>query len=126
MLTIVDQPPEPMTIHVELDVFSGRPNPTWVVEDEQARELVAALSALPTTSAPSATPDGLGYRCFRLVGVPSMGVVTAGYGSITVTNGASVAHRLDPQRTVEAMLLRSAQGRVDEALLRTITPLVLP
>jgi hypothetical protein len=51
---------------VELDAFSGLPNPTWTLSAADAVELERRLRDLP--AAPSATlPDaGLGYRGFRL------------------------------------------------------------
>lgn len=52
---------------VELDAFSGLPNPTWTLAGADAAELDRRLRDLP--AAPGATlPDaGLGYRGFRLV-----------------------------------------------------------
>ena len=49
---------------VELDVFSGRPNPRWELDEPASRglrRLEAALS--PATHAPP-EPPGLGYRGF--------------------------------------------------------------
>lgn len=56
---------------IELDVFSGRPNPNWVVTESTASDLLKALgslhtgleSARGTGSTPSDLP-GLGYRGF--------------------------------------------------------------
>lgn len=52
-----------MKINVELDVFSGRPNPSWVLEKEDAEDVSKMLQNLPTSQ--KNTPIGdLGYRGF--------------------------------------------------------------
>ncbi|WP_238413206.1 hypothetical protein [Saccharothrix deserti] len=50
-------------IEVELDIFSGMPNPTWVLSDADSAELRRRIdeSAATTGSAPS---GNLGYRGF--------------------------------------------------------------
>lgn len=52
-------------LEVELDIFSGMPNPTWLLSDAQERELVERASAYPDQLSPEATDDeqfSLGYR----------------------------------------------------------------
>lgn len=52
-------------LEIELDAFSGRPNPTWVASTESSRAMLRALSALP--EAPGRPePEHLGYRGFIL------------------------------------------------------------
>jgi hypothetical protein len=61
--------PAPSTseISVELDAFSGRPNPTWTLSSAEAEEALRRLRGLPSADAP--VPDmGLGYRGFILTG----------------------------------------------------------
>ncbi|MBF6213693.1 hypothetical protein IU433_28400 [Nocardia puris] len=52
---------------VELDLFSGRPNPAWTLTAPQARELARLLDDLPPTDR-RADPPGLGYRGFAVTG----------------------------------------------------------
>lgn len=47
---------------VELDVFSGRPNPTWPLTAEEGRDLLARVGRLSPGGGP--LPAGLGYRGF--------------------------------------------------------------
>lgn len=56
---------------VELDVFSGRPNPQWVLTDDERQRVEELLRGLPegTDPGPGAT-TGLGYRGFVLVEGP--------------------------------------------------------
>jgi hypothetical protein len=54
-----------MKISVELDVFSGRPNPSWELSPSESGELFKQLSPLPEADTnKSAFFDGLGYRGF--------------------------------------------------------------
>lgn len=63
-------------MRVELDIFSGRPNPSWELSVDEAAELSRRLAALIKTET---RPDegGLGYRGFvitnpdPLAGIPS-------------------------------------------------------
>jgi hypothetical protein len=52
-----------MKISVELDIYSGRPNPGWVLENREAEELSRLLQNLPARKTP-APAIGLGYRGF--------------------------------------------------------------
>jgi hypothetical protein len=52
-------------LEVELDIFSGMPNPTWALSDEEERELIGRVSDEPAQLSPVATMDeqfSLGYR----------------------------------------------------------------
>ena len=52
-------------LEVELDIFSGMPNPTWVLSKRQESSLYELLNAEPNQISPVTTPVerfGLGYR----------------------------------------------------------------
>ena len=54
-----------MKISIELDVFSGRPNPSWELSPSESGELIKELSPLPEADKNKAEFfDGLGYRGF--------------------------------------------------------------
>ncbi len=113
-------------VEVELDIFSGRPNPHWTLGSEQAdklqsqlRELVPVRELVPTELP---EPPGLGYRGFVITNI--------GQGSgiprrIRVYN--SVATVLEPEKEayyrgaeeIEKILLEDARrlgyGEVIEA-----------
>jgi hypothetical protein len=56
----------PSDVVVELDAFSGLPNPTWTLTAEEAAEAERRLRDLPV-AAGARMPDAvLGYRGFRL------------------------------------------------------------
>jgi hypothetical protein len=84
-------------------VFSGRPDPTWEVDEalgERLAELWADLE--PTAHAPPAAPP-LGYRGVFLRD-PSGREWHAAEGVVTLEN----ERRLDPDRRFEGELLASA------------------
>jgi len=54
-----------LKIRIELDVFSGRPNPGWVLENAEVDTINHMLQNLPPCKTPVPT-DGLGYRGFIL------------------------------------------------------------
>ena len=52
-------------LEVELDIFSGMPNPTWILSPAHERELIDRIAAGPAQVSPVATADeqfSLGYR----------------------------------------------------------------
>ena len=50
-------------LSVELDIFSGRPNPSWILTEKDEKELFDRLIADPSLMRPvSASPNRLGYR----------------------------------------------------------------
>src|SRR5258708_4345888 len=52
-------------VRVELDIFSGRPNPSWMLAPPERDELLRALSAAKREAAARELP-GLGYRGFAV------------------------------------------------------------
>jgi hypothetical protein len=53
-------------ITVELDIFSGNPNPRWTLTPKEENELVARVMAEPSLTSPPKTAGGLGYRGFTI------------------------------------------------------------
>jgi hypothetical protein len=54
-----------MKISVQMDVFSGRPNPSWELSPSESGELLKQLSLLTEADSTNAVfNDGLGYRGF--------------------------------------------------------------
>ena len=51
-------------MRIELDVFSGRPNPRWELDESQSRELLQIQERLELSRSESAQPPALGYRGF--------------------------------------------------------------
>ena len=51
-------------MEIELDAFSGRPNPRWELTGAQAAEFLARLRALRPTQGRDFVVEDLGYRGF--------------------------------------------------------------
>lgn len=92
---------------VELDIFSGRPNPRWVVSDRTAQRLYRLCRDLQRTDQLAPQPPALGYRgfIFPLDGQP----VRAWEGNIIA--GRIVC--LDPAREIERLLFDSMPAQLD-------------
>jgi hypothetical protein len=93
---------------VELDVFSGRPNPRWELDEPAADELRRLLRRLTVAAATPPEPPGLGYRGF---------VVTDDGREFRVHNGyvsGSGVLRVDPARSVEQFLLGQLPPQLEE------------
>jgi hypothetical protein len=64
---------------VELEVFSGRPNPRWELDEKNAATLTRLEASLRAADrAPPAAP-GLGYRGFKYTGPAGSNVVYKGF-----------------------------------------------
>lgn len=100
------------TAEVELDIFSGRPNPTWSLTDSQTASLLEMVDGLPRTES-DAHSGKLGYRgmIVRLRGARA--------GEIAVTAGVvaldSVRHA-DSDRHVERWLLETGRSFLDPSI----------
>ncbi len=74
-------------MQVELDVFSGRPNPTWPLTAEEQQELIAQVDRLASVT-PGHAPAALGYRGFivhRIERVRSLPWLRVGVGTVQIT-----------------------------------------
>jgi hypothetical protein len=109
---------------VEIDIYSGRPNPSWDLTAPEVSELQVRLKALPAI-ATAIRPESLGYRGLRAAArsdaaSPSSEQIVSielGNGVVNLLrrNGL-VEHFVDTDRSVECWLLSTARGRVDEAI----------
>ncbi|MDX6448354.1 MAG: hypothetical protein QOG29_1140 [Gaiellaceae bacterium] len=84
---------------VELDVFSGRPNPRWELDEPTANPLRRLLSQLTVAGVTPPEPPGLGYRGFV---VADDGRELRAYNGYVTGSDVVLA---DPARAVERFLL---------------------
>jgi hypothetical protein len=104
----------------ELDIFSGTPNPTWRLSDEDTARLASLIEMLPRTSA-SLPSIGLGYRGFvvRAANGHSGDEITikAFRGVVQyVITGKHPVRLEDVQVQVERFLLETAKPWLDKDL----------
>jgi len=109
---------------VELDVYSGRPNPAWKLTPAESAALAEILKDLPASQTAGAE-GGLGYRGFvlsnpeREAGLPVR---------IRVCNGLVVFDEEGSPRSyrdthgVESTLLRQASQRGYGEILKALRP----
>lgn len=100
--------PNASVAEVELDVYSGMPNPKWMLSEPQTRDLLGRLAALPRISR-SALPNPLGYRGFvvRVSDAGRQQVIQVGRGVVSVSSGAQTHYGEDANRALERWLLDS-------------------
>jgi len=115
---------EKSPMRIELDAFSGRPNPTWSLNDEQARGFLDQFKALKTSDSKSALYDGLGYRGFKVAGFQDYDGVTVWNEIVEATRGGKRHRWLDKDRVLENYLLKTSKGHIDENLFRVIASAV--
>src|SRR5262245_24461262 len=114
-------------MRVEVDVFSGRPNPVWDLTPDEAdavRRILAALPAAPEVAASGY--DGLGYRGFRVEDSESDRTLTGWRDTVVARQDVVAAVKVDARRELERFLLRTAQTRLDAALYATVRGQVEP
>lgn len=93
---------------VEIDLFSGRPNPRWQVDDGVRREVEAIEERLKPAVGREMDLPGLGYRGFVYAGD---GVSRRAFGEMLEREGIVFD---DPERAIERLLLKSMPGELAE------------
>lgn len=108
---------------VELDLFSGRPNPRWGLSPDQAEEFTRLLSHLPEQASPVVDRGILGYRGLILYEAEDAPRTVVGMGEVIQhTAGNPLVYR-DEGRKIEKWLLGTAKGQVDLQVLKIIESL---
>lgn len=102
---------------VELDIFSGRPNPTWTLPDAGATTFREKLDGLAATAS-GQVANNLGYRGF----VVRTGdeVVTVQRGLVQKAKGETTTYAADPNRDLERWLLESGEPSLEPDLVTTV------
>jgi hypothetical protein len=104
---------------VTLDVYSGRPNPSWPLTPAQIGDLQARIKALSTPLAGEPDVPDLGYRGVSVsIRGKAAADVSAARGAITVTQGGSVAKFQDTNRQLERWLVHTGDAQLSPDLLR--------
>jgi hypothetical protein len=107
-------------MRVELDIFSGRVNPSWALTATQVEEFKRALHALPRRGDEVQGWDGLGYRGLIVSATDDV----CGFDEVTLCNEVITTRRggrlewfIDHDRLLERTLLQTGRGHIDDTLL---------
>ena len=107
---------------VEVDIFSGLPNPVWIMNSDQVTTFMNKLkTCMPT--APTEMFDGLGYRGFLVTvanptGASKQFTAAIHNGIVKLTsNGADQpSYFIDTDRSIERWLLDESRTHLDSEL----------
>jgi hypothetical protein len=108
---------------VTLDVYSGRPNPTWTLSGAVAAELLARLQGLEASEVSTPEFDGLGYRAVRAElqeQAKCVAVLSAWRGVVTVEQAGQRFRYADTNRQFELWLVDSGTGHVPPEVLQYV------
>jgi DNA-directed RNA polymerase subunit K/omega len=100
---------------VELDIFSGRPNPRFVLSSMEEEIVTDLYERLPVgAGAASPAKDGLGYRGFRILDSQSNLVAIVQGTAVQIRKGAAATMdvKFDEHRLLELALLRISKSHL--------------
>ncbi|MFI5179842.1 MAG: hypothetical protein ACHQPI_00415 [Thermoanaerobaculia bacterium] len=100
---------------VELDAFSGLPNPEWELTTEESDEFQRRLHELKDSDRRERRYEGLGFRGFKVAGLTGYEEVVVGKLTVWVrgTDGEESILK-DPECRLARFLVGTAKGRVTE------------
>jgi hypothetical protein len=110
----------PARVEVELDIFSGMPNPTWVLTDAETDIFLKQLAAAPP--GPSTNlPGNLGYRGFivQLTQGADTQLIHIQAGAIHLSKGAAKTYARDGNRDLERWLLATGKPHLKNEIFQT-------
>lgn len=104
-------------MRVELDIFSGRPNPRWELDPDERETITAILADLPEPLPELGPPDRpLGYRGFRIIDSGQNRTVTVQGGTVLIHSGGRVAASIDASARLEGALVKIARSYLEPAV----------
>ena len=114
--------PARWTAQVELDVFSGRPNPSWALSDAETDTFMLMAAALSPT-AEQAYPGRLGYRGLGVTLRAASGgeVIWRVWDHVAQrTSGATSAYYADPEQALQKWLLQAGKPYLPADLFESV------
>jgi hypothetical protein len=97
-------------VEVELDIFSGNPNPVWILPETDAVLFLKKLAMLPKASATELS-DNLGYRGFiiKVINESEESLVRIQNGTVQFSQSSTNVYYSDQNRHLERWLLNSGK-----------------
>ncbi len=111
----------PVCADVELDIFSGMPNPTWIMTNAEVDSLVKQLAALPPTSARELSGN-LGYRglIVRVTNGADTQFIRIQNGTVHISRGVTNIYACDVERALERWLLNTGKPHLKSDLVEIV------
>ena len=111
----------PARVEVELDIFSGMPNPSWVLTAAEADAFEERLAGLPPSASRSLSGQ-LGYRGFivQMTSAAATRLVHVQTGTVQISHVAKTAHFSDDARGLERWLLQTGKPHLKQALFEVV------
>jgi hypothetical protein len=111
----------PARCEVELDIFSGMPNPSWILTKVEANSFVEQLAALPRILARKLLGN-LGYRGFivQCAQGANTQVIRIQNGTVHISNGVTNVYAYDEDRALERWLLNTARPHLKNELFQIV------
>ena len=104
------------TMRIQIDMFSGRPNPSWEITAAEADQVRASFRQLPERQA-GARSERLGYRGLIVNGdgVRDLGLtrILIGGGVVIAEGFQGVRYFSDADRSVERQIFQTGRTRLD-------------
>jgi hypothetical protein len=104
------------SMRAQMDVFSGRPNPSWDLSSSEVDQIRSTFGRLPERQA-AIRSDSLGYRGVILQGdtVRDMGFtrISIGGGVVVAEGSQGTRYFSDSDRSLERLVFTTARGRID-------------
>ena len=107
----------PPGCEIELDIFSGMPNPTWSLTDSEEESFMKRLAALERTSS-SELSGNLGYRGFivQCTQGEKLQFIHIQRGTVQISDNATEVYASDKNRDLERWLLSTGKPHIDDEL----------
>ena len=111
----------PARTEVELDIFSGMPNPTWALTTAEADALARLVAELPRTAA-SELSGKLGYRglVVKITRGTGTRLVRVQAGSVHIVEGGTTIQARDEGRALERWLVRTGRPHLTENIMEIV------
>lgn len=118
---MVDHRKTTMPSEVEVDIYSGRPNPRFVLGPTQTAEIERRIAALPPLPAGISPRSGLGYRGVLVRGSGTFAELVVSAGTVTIRDRfGHITQKSDPGRQLEQWLIEAGAGHLQQGELEIV------
>lgn len=108
-------------IEVELDIFSGYPNPVWTLSEADSTTFLKKLAMLPRASYRELS-NNLGYRGLiaEVINETEETLVRIQNGTVELSQNGTIVYYCDENRHLEKWLLNSGEATLKSDLLKLV------